>query len=200
MRTNLPPFSIILASASPRRKQLLDMLDIDFEVIPSNVYEDFNIDHKHEDFVQHYAWKKSLDIAQKYPDHFVIGADTIVVLDSKILGKPKDEAESYKMLKSLSGRTHTVYTGVSLNHINENITDTFFEQTNVTFNKLCDSDITYYIETYKPLDKAGSYGIQDWFAVNVNRIDGCFYNVMGFPLAAFFSHYKKFDNSIVRVS
>ncbi len=186
------PFSIILASASPRRKQLLDMIDIDFEVIPSSVHEDFNIDLKHEDFVQHYAKEKSLDIAKKYPDHFVIGADTIVVLDNKILGKPKDETESFKMLKSLSGRTHTVYTGVSLNHINEKISDTFFEQTDVTFNKLSDSVISYYIDTYKPLDKAGSYGIQDWFSVNVNRIDGCFYNVMGFPLAAFFSHYKKY--------
>ncbi len=200
MRNNLPPFSIILASASPRRKQLLDMIDIDFEVIPSDVHEDFNIDLNHEDFVQHYAREKSLDIAEKYPDHLVIGADTIVVLDSKILGKPKDEADSFNMLKSLSGRTHTVYTGVSLNHINEKISDTFFEQTQVSFNELSDSVISYYIDTYKPLDKAGSYGIQDWFAINVNRIDGCFYNVMGFPLAAFFSHYKKYDNSIVKVS
>jgi|TARA_B100000959_G_scaffold198019_1_gene207118 septum formation protein len=200
LRNNLPPFSIILASASPRRKQLLDMIDIDFEVIPSDVHEDFNIDLNHEDFVQHYAREKSLDIAEKYPDHLVIGADTIVVLDSKILGKPKDEADSFNMLKSLSGRTHTVYTGVSLNHINEKISDTFFEQTQVSFNELSDSVISYYIDTYKPLDKAGSYGIQDWFAINVNRIDGCFYNVMGFPLAAFFSHYKKYDNSIVKVS
>jgi septum formation protein len=200
LRNNLPPFSIILASASPRRKQLLNMIDIDFEVIPSDVHEDFNIDLNHEDFVQHYAREKSLDIAEKYPDHLVIGADTIVVLDSKILGKPKDEADSFNMLKSLSGRTHTVYTGVSLNHINEKISDTFFEQTQVSFNELSDSVISYYINTYKPLDKAGSYGIQDWFAINVNRIDGCFYNVMGFPLAAFFSHYKKYDNSIVKVS
>lgn len=200
MRINLLPFPIILASASPRRKQLLDMIDIEFEVIPSSVHEEFNIDLNNEEFVQHYAREKSLDIAKKYPDHFVIGADTIVVLDNKILGKPKDETESYKMLKSLSGRTHTVYTGVSLNYLNEKISDTFFEQTNVTFNKLSDSVIYYYIETYKPLDKAGSYGIQDWFSVNVNRIDGCFYNVMGFPLATFFSHCKKYDNSIVRVS
>ncbi|MDP6229616.1 MAG: Maf family protein [Candidatus Marinimicrobia bacterium] len=200
LRNNLPPFSIILASASPRRKQLLNMIDIDFEVIPSDVHEDFKIDLNHEDFVQHYAREKSLDIAEKYPDHLVIGADTIVVLDSKILGKPKDEADSFNMLKSLSGRTHTVYTGVSLNHINEKISDTFFEQTQVSFNELSDSVISYYIDTYKPLDKAGSYGIQDWFALNVNRIDGCFYNVMGFPLAAFFSHYKKYDNSIVKVS
>ncbi|MDP7095610.1 MAG: Maf family protein [Candidatus Marinimicrobia bacterium] len=200
LRNNLPPFSIILASASPRRKQLLNMIDIDFEVIPSDVHEDFKIDLNHEDFVQHYAREKSLDIAEKYPDHLVIGADTIVVLDSKILGKPKDEADSFNMLKSLSGRTHTVYTGVSLNHINEKISDTFFEQTQVSFNELSDSVISYYIDTYKPLDKAGSYGIQDWFAINVNRIDGCFYNVMGFPLAAFFSHYKKYDNSIVKVS
>ena len=92
----------------------------------------------------------------------------------------------------MSGQTHSVYTGVSINKIDEGISETFFEQTHVTFNKLTDEDISYYIETYKPLDKAGSYGIQDWFAVCVNRIEGCFYNVMGFPLAAFYSHYKKY--------
>jgi len=188
----IQPFPIILASNSPRRKQLLEMIGINFDVQPSSVYEDFNLDLSPEDFVQHYAREKSLDIANKNHDHFVIGADTVVVYNQKILGKPKNIDDSFNMLKSLSGQTHSVYTGVSINKIDEGISETFFEQTHVIFNKLTDEDISYYIETYKPLDKAGSYGIQDWFAVCVNRIEGCFYNVMGFPLAAFYSHYKKY--------
>tara|TARA_B100000959_G_scaffold98020_3_gene103740 strand:+ start:4829 stop:5404 length:576 start_codon:yes stop_codon:yes gene_type:complete len=186
------PYPIILASNSPRRKQLLEMIGITFTVQPSTIYEDFNIGLKPEEFVQHYAKEKSLDIAKQNQDHFVIGADTIVVLNNKILGKPGNKEESFTMLKSLSGQTHTVYTGVSLNHIESGISTTFFEQTNVTFDNLNDNDISYYIETYMPFDKAGSYGIQDWFAVCVKRIDGCFYNVMGFPLAAFYAHYKKY--------
>lgn len=190
MSNNLQPFSIILASASPRRKQLLEMINLHFDINPSNVNEDFQINLSPDEFVQYYAKEKSLDIARKYKDRLVIGADTIVVLDGKILGKPKDSIESFAMLKSLSDRTHSVYTGVSLNHINNEISHTFFEKTDVTFMKLTDSIISYYIETYNPLDKAGSYGIQDWFSVNVKKINGCFYNVMGFPLAAFFYHYK----------
>ncbi len=168
------------------------MIGMKFAVQRSTIFEDFSLGLKPEDFVQHYAKEKSLDIANRNKGHLVIGADTIVVYNHKILGKPKNEDDSFKMLKSLSGQTHTVYTGVSLNHIDQGISDTFFEQTNVTFNKLSDSDIYYYIKTYNPLDKAGSYGIQDWFAVCVNRIEGCFYNVMGFPLAAFHTHYKKY--------
>lgn len=190
MSNNLQPFSIILASASPRRKQLLEMINLHFDINPSNVNEDFQINLSPDEFVQYYAKEKSLDIARKYKDRLVIGADTIVVLDGKILGKPKDSIESFAMLKSLSDRTHSVYTGVSLNHINNEISHTFFEKTDVTFMKLTDSIISYYIKTYNPLDKAGSYGIQDWFSVNVKKINGCFYNVMGFPLAAFFYHYK----------
>jgi septum formation protein len=186
------PYAIILASNSPRRKQLLEMIGMKFAVQRSTIFEDFSLGLKPEDFVQHYAKEKSLDIANRNKGHLVIGADTIVVYNHKILGKPKNEDDSFKMLKSLSGQTHTVYTGVSLNHIDQGISDTFFEQTNVTFNKLSDSDIYYYIKTYNPLDKAGSYGIQDWFAVCVNRIEGCFYNVMGFPLAAFHTHYKEY--------
>nr|AIF20819.1 nucleotide-binding septum formation protein (maf) [uncultured marine group II/III euryarchaeote KM3_94_C01] len=188
----MQPYPIILASNSPRRKQLLEMIGISFTVQPSAIYEDFSIDLKPGEFVMHYAKEKSLYIANSHQDQLVIGADTIVVFNQKILGKPSNEEESFKMLKSLSGQTHTVYTGVSLNHVKAEINDTFFEQTIVTFNNLSDDDITYYIETYKPLDKAGSYGIQDWFAVCVKRIEGCFYNVMGFPLAAFYSHYKKY--------
>ena len=185
----LNKFPIVLASGSPRRKQLLEQIDLEFEVVPSQINEDFSINLSPTDFVEHYAQEKAKDVAKSYPDKWVIGADTIVVLGSHILGKPKDGNDSFHMLKQLSGNTHQVITGVSIQNINQDISDSFHERTNVTFNSLSDNVINYYIETYKPFDKAGSYGIQDWFSVCVNRIDGCFYNVMGFPLSSFYSHF-----------
>ncbi len=183
-------YPIILASGSPRRKQLLEQIDLDFEVIPSQVHEDFSIDLSPPEFVEHYAREKANDVAQTHPDKWVIGADTVVVFDSHILGKPKDREDSFGMLKQLSGNTHQVYTGVSLQHLDQGVNDTFYEKTNVTFNTLGDNVINYYIDTYHPFDKAGSYGIQDWFSVCVKRIEGCFYNVMGFPLSRFYDHFS----------
>ena len=185
----LNKYPIVLASGSPRRKQLLEQIDLEFEVVPSQINEDFSINLSPTDFVEHYAQEKAKDVAKSYPDKWVIGADTIVVLGSHILGKPKDGNDSFHMLKQLSGNTHQVITGVSIQNINQDISNSFHELTNVTFNSLSDNVINYYIETYKPFDKAGSYGIQDWFSVCVNRIDGCFYNVMGFPLSSFYSHF-----------
>ena len=186
---HLNKYPIVLASGSPRRKQLLEQIDLEFEVVPSQINEDFSINLSPTDFVEHYAQEKAKDVAKSYPDKWVIGADTIVVLGSHILGKPKDGNDSFHMLKQLSGNTHQVITGVSIQNINQDISNSFHELTNVTFNSLSDNVINYYIENYKPFDKAGSYGIQDWFSVCVNRIDGCFYNVMGFPLSSFYSHF-----------
>ena len=186
---HLNKYPIILASGSPRRKQLLEQIDLEFEVVPSQIYEDFSLNLSPTDFVEHYAQEKAKDVANSYPDKWVIGADTIVVFESHILGKPKNEKDSFQMLKRLSGNTHQVITGVSIQNIKQDISDSFHERTNVTFNTLSDNIINYYIKTYKPFDKAGSYGIQDWFSVCVNRIDGCFYNVMGFPLSRFYSHF-----------
>jgi len=182
---------IILASGSPRRKALLKQIDLDFEVIPSSVHEDFNIDKTPKDFVEHYSKLKAIDVANNYPNHLVIGADTVVVLDNKIIGKPKDVEDSKRILNTLSGNTHKVITGVTLTIQNKDVIDTFSKVTKVTFNKLTDEQIQYYIDKYKPLDKAGSYGIQDWFAVCVNKIEGCYFNVMGFPLSKFYKHYLK---------
>lgn len=187
---------IILASNSPRRKSLLELIDLPFKVITSSVYEDFNIDLKPIDFAKHYANLKALDVAEKYPDSLVIGADTIVVLDDEIIGKPSDENDSKKMLRKLSDRTHTVITGVSLVWQEKNIIDTFNEETKVTFQEITDKQIQFYIDNYNPFDKAGSYGIQDWFAVCVKNIDGCFYNVMGMPLSNFYDHFTKIINGI----
>jgi len=186
---HLNKYPIILASGSPRRKQLLEQIDLEFEVVPSQIYEDFSLNLSPTDFVEYYAQEKAKDVANSYLDKWVIGADTIVVFESHILGKPKNEKDSFQMLKRLSGNTHQVITGVSIQNIKQDISDSFHERTNVTFNTLSDNIINYYIETYEPFDKAGSYGIQDWFSVCVNRIDGCFYNVMGFPLSSFYSHF-----------
>ena len=186
---HLNKYPIILASGSPRRKQLLEQIDLEFEVVPSQIYEDFSLNLSPTDFVEYYAQEKAKDVANSYPDKWVIGADTIVVFESDTLGKPKNEKDSFQMLKRLSGNTHQVITGVSIQNIKQDISDSFHERTNVTFNTLSDNIIKYYIETYEPFDKAGSYGIQDWFSVCVNRIDGCFYNVMGFPLSSFYSHF-----------
>ena len=186
---HLNKYPIILASGSPRRKQLLEQIDLEFEVVPSQIYEDFSLNLSPTDFVEYYAQEKAKDVANSYLDKWVIGADTIVVFESHILGKPKNEKDSFQMLKRLSGNTHQVITGVSIQNIKQDISDSFHERTNVTFNTLSDKIIYYYIETYEPFDKAGSYGIQDWFSVCVNRIDGCFYNVMGFPLSSFYSHF-----------
>ena len=186
---HLNKYPIILASGSPRRKQLLEQIDLEFQVVPSQIYEDFSLDLSPTDFVEYYAQEKAKDVANSYPDKWVIGADTIVVFESHILGKPKNEKDSFQMLIRLSGNTHQVITGVSIQNINQDISNSFHERTNVSFNSLSDEVINYYIETYNPFDKAGSYGIQDWFSVCVNRIDGCFYNVMGFPLSSFYSHF-----------
>ena len=182
--------AIVLASGSPRRKQLLEQIDLEFLVIPSQVHEDFVLDLSPEKFVEHYAKEKAKDIAKAHPDKWIIGADTIVVFNAEILGKPKDREDSFRMLKMLSGNTHQVFTGVSIQQSKMQVSDTFHEYTNVTFNTLDDMVISYYIDTYKPFDKAGSYGIQDWFSVCVNHIDGCFYNVMGFPLSMFYSRFS----------
>ena len=189
---NCPP--IILASNSPRRKDLLELIDLSFKVITSSVHEDFNIDLEPVEFAKHYAKLKALDVAKDNSDSLIIGADTIVVLDNEIIGKPIDENDSKSMLRKLSGRTHTVITAVSLVWQEKNIVDTFCEKTDVTFQNLTDEQIQYYIDNYRPLDKAGSYGIQDWFAVCVKNIDGCFYNVMGMPLSTFYSHLMKIIN------
>ena len=187
--------AIVLASGSPRRKQLLEQINLEFLVIPSQVHEDFDLDLSPEKFVEHYAKEKAKDIAKAHPDKWIIGADTIVVFNAEILGKPKDRDDSFRMLKMLSGNTHQVFTGVSIQQSKMQVSDTFHEYTNVTFNTLDDMVISYYIDTYKPFDKAGSYGIQDWFSVCVNHIDGCFYNVMGFPLSMFYSRFSALLNS-----
>ena len=181
--------SIILASKSPRRENILKQIGIDFEIIPSNICEDNNFNLGPRKFVQYWSKKKAEIIAKKNKDKIVIGADTIVYFNDKILGKPKDKEESYKMLNNLSGKTHKVLTGVSIAYEEKNILRTFSQMTKVTVRDIPKNDILYYIDNYYTLDKAGSYGIQDWFSIWIKKIDGCYYNVMGLPLSKFYKNY-----------
>ena len=181
---------IILASASPRRKTILSQVGLDFTIEPSRINEDFSIDLLPKAFCEHWAREKANDIAKNHSDKLIIGADTIVIIDDKIIGKPKNYKESFAMLKSLSGKTHQVLTGVSFIHLDFEIDFTFNEATDVSFCLLTDEEINKYIDKYRPYDKAGSYGIQDGFSVYVEKINGCFYNVMGFPISKFYKFYK----------
>ena len=186
-------FKIILASASPRRKTILSQVDLDFIIEPSNINEDFSIGLLPKAFCEHWAREKANNIAKSHSDKLIIGADTIIKNNDKILGKPKNYKESFAMLKSLSGKTHQVLTGVSLIHLDLGIDFTFNESTDVSFCFLTDEEINIYIDKYKPYDKAGSYGIQDGFSVYVEKINGCFYNVMGFPISRFYKFYKAIE-------
>ena len=185
----MPSSSVILASRSPRRESILKQIGIDFEIIPSNICEDDELNLGPRKFVQHWSEKKAKVISKKNKDKIVIGADTIVYFNDKILGKPKDKEESYKMLNNLSGKTHKVLTGVSIAYEEKNILKTFSQMTKVTVRDIPKNDILYYIDNYYTLDKAGSYGIQDWFSIWIKKIDGCYYNVMGLPLSKFYKNY-----------
>ena len=185
----MPSSSVILASKSPRRENILKQIGIDFEIIPSNICEDANFNLGPRKFVQYWSKKKAKVVAKKNKDKIVIGADTIVYFNEKILGKPKDKEESYKMLNNLSGKTHKVFTGVSIVYEEKNILRTFSQMTKVAVREIPKNDILYYIDNYYTLDKAGSYGIQDWFSIWIKKIDGCYYNVMGLPLSKFYKNY-----------
>jgi len=187
--------NIILASKSQRRKDLLKMINIPFRSYPSNIDESI-ISNKYTkpiDLCKGLAFLKAKKISQKFKSDLVIGGDTIVVIDNEILGKPKDKFEAHKMIDKLSGQTHSVYTGISIQCIDEKILKTFYEKTKVTFYKLSKREIDYYISNYNPYDKAGGYGIQDMSSIFVDKIDGCFYNVVGLPISKFFKELKKLD-------
>jgi len=182
----------ILASSSPRRRDLILRLQTPFDIIIPDVDESIIVlDNNPEIYCTTLAELKANDISQYYPNELVIGADTIVVLDDQILGKPKDKAQAQNMLQTLSGKTHQVYTGVCIKLPEKNIHHLFAEITIVTFRELEHADISHYIESCLPYDKAGSYGIQDWSAVFVKEINGCYDNVVGFPISRFYQEIKK---------
>jgi septum formation protein len=175
---------IFLASKSPRRRKLLKQLNLNFRSFSVDINEIVKRKEKPSSAVLRLS-KEKLELAkEKNLEGIIITADTIVVLDSKILGKPKDKKDAFRILKMLSGRTHTVYTGYSIFNSENNRTISEYETTKVTFRKLTDEEILEYIAGGSPMDKAGAYGIQDDFgAVFIKKINGCYYNVVGLPLA-----------------
>lgn len=170
----------ILASQSPRRKQLLEFLDLDFDIVTSDVEEIIEDGIPFEQVVQDLAALKATHIAKEYPGYTILGFDTLVILDNKALGKPKDRQDAYNMLASLSGRTHTVLTGCAI-VCNDDI-ETFYDCAEVTFNEMTDTEICEYLDTMEPFDKAGAYGIQGYGARYINYINGDFYTIMGLPV------------------
>ncbi|MCS5420582.1 MULTISPECIES: Maf family protein [Psychrilyobacter] len=183
---------MILASKSPRRFEILSNFGIKkIKVVAAEIEE---ISDK-EDLIEQVvdiAVKKGVEVAKSYPDEFVLSADTVVILDDEILGKPKDCHEAFATLTSLSGRTHEVITAYSLINKSRGIFVSSYDKTVVKFKKLSESEINWYIETGEPMDKAGSYGIQGVGAgILIDRIEGEFYNVMGFPISKFVDDLKK---------
>ena len=179
---------MILASASPRRQNLLRMLGLDFKVMVSTFEEKMDLySSTPEELVMQMARGKAEEVwkitsaRQETSDGLVLGADTIVVMNGEYLGKPDHEEEARKMLTSLAGRWHQVFTGLALVHRKKSVVA--YEMTKVHFRTLSTEEIDGYLRTGEPMDKAGAYGIQGVGAVLVDRIEGCFYNVMGLPLA-----------------
>lgn len=174
--------SVVLASASPRRRELLQTAGVAFTVHVSDAEEAIAPGTPPQEAVTELARQKAQAVARECPDDLVIGADTVVVLDGEILGKPADEADAARMLRMLSGRTHAVYTGVCL--LRAGKAETFFEQTLVTFYPLTNKEIEEYVATGEPMDKAGAYGIQGRGCTLVREIRGDYFNVVGLPVAA----------------
>lgn len=182
---------LILASASPRRRFLLSLIGLNFQTISVDIDESNYSSVEPKDIVCELAERKSAIACKLYPDDIVITADTLVFLDNKILTKPRDPGDAYRILKLLSGRTHQVFTGIAISQLNKGVKIIDFEKTNVTFRNLDDNEILAYVRTGSPMDKAGAYGIQDDFgAVFVERINGDYYNVVGLPLCKVYSILK----------
>lgn len=181
---------VILASQSPRRKEILDMIGLRYEISIPDYIEDNSSQALPATIVVQHALRKAQAVAPKHPKTWIIGADTIVVRDEKILGKPKNESDAIRMLQLLSGAEHSVYTGYCvLNSANGRYLKNVV-QTLVTFKIIPLAEIRHYVTNYHPFDKAGAYAIQDFSAIFVEKIDGCFYNVVGFPLSAFYNQVK----------
>lgn len=175
---------IILASKSPRRQELMQLMGLNFSVQLKDVDESYPSGLTPPQIAMHIAEKKALAFGQ-VSGQTVITADTIVALPDEILGKPKDRADAQRMLGKLSGQTHQVYTGVTI--VKDNTTLTFFDLSEVTCREVSAEEIDYYIDNFKPFDKAGSYGIQDWWGVAVvKRIEGSYTNIMGLPTEKLF--------------
>ncbi|MAM05179.1 MAG: septum formation protein Maf [Flavobacteriales bacterium] len=189
MLKNLVKYNIILASNSIRRRNLLKKLNLKFNIVNTSQKENFPNSLKTNQVPIFLAEKKNNHIQIKN-DQLIITADTIVVLNQKILNKPTSKIEAFEMLNNLSKKQHRVITGVNIRTTKDNIS--FSSETKVNFVQLSDDEIKYYINNYNYSDKAGSYGIQEWIGmIAVKKINGCFYNVMGLPISVLYQNLKK---------
>jgi len=189
---NLENYEIILASKSPRRQQLLSDLGLKFSVQSLDIPEEFSANLGMTEVSVFLAELKAEAFRPQLKNNqLVITADTIVWLDGKVLNKPADYADGFRMLKDLSGKKHQVITGVCLLSTEKKVS--FYALTDVWFKELSDEEIHYYMEHYKPYDKAGAYGIQEWIGyVGIYHIEGSFFNVMGLPVQSVYEHLKTF--------
>lgn len=180
-----------MASQSPRRQELLRGLDIDFIIRVADIDEVYPNNLKAEEIPIYLAEQKAnAMLSGLLEDDILLTADTIVWNNGKAINKPKDRSDAYKMISELSGNEHTVYTGVQLTTTKQKIS--FFSETKVTFSVLDESEINYYLDKYEPYDKAGAYGIQEWIGyIGIEKIEGSYYNVMGFPLHQVYQHLKE---------
>lgn len=192
MLDNLKKYHIILASNSPRRRELLSGLGVDYEVraLPG-VDESYPDTLSGEDIPVYISREKAAAYLPSIaPDELIITADTIVWLDGRVLGKPADEADACRMLRELSGRTHQVITGVTLS--TAAFQKSFAVTSEVEFAPLTEEEITYYVDHYRPLDKAGAYGVQEWIGfIGVRRLSGSYFNVMGLPIQRLYQELKE---------
>ena len=193
MLNHTEPLHVILGSQSPRRRELMAGLDIPFSCVTIDADESYPAELKAGDIPLYISRAKARAYACELKDNdLLITSDTIVWLKGEMLGKPQDEEEAKAMLARLSGQTHEVYTAVCFADKNGEL-ETWVDCTKVTFNTLSEEDIDYYISKYRPLDKAGAYGVQEWIGyVGVTRMEGSYFNVMGFPICHVYERLKKY--------
>jgi septum formation protein len=189
---------IILASASPRRAELLSQIGVKFELVPSQIEERPHPDEAPPDYITRIARAKVIAVARQQESGLVIGADTVVVLDGRLLGKPVDDTEARSMLKQLSGRWHAVMTGVALYEVESRHEVADYEKTLVKFAQLSDREIDWYTETGETKDKAGAYGIQGLGGLFVDEIAGNYYNVVGLPIPLVYRLARRLGYSFVK--
>ncbi|QWB99915.1 septum formation protein Maf [Mycoplasmatota bacterium] len=180
---------VILASQSPRRKELIKMLNIEAITMPSRIEEVIDETLSHEEMVMDLAYQKASDIFRDHKDDLVLGFDTLVILGDKIMGKPKDKQEARMYLKELSGRTHRVITGCAF--IKKGHSSSFYSSADVTFYPMTDHEIEEYIDTKEPFDKAGAYGIQGYGSKYIQSIYGDYYAIVGFPVSKIYRELKE---------
>jgi septum formation protein len=189
--------TIVLASASPRRKELLAQIGLEFEVEPSNYVEGMSPKLKPHELAQAISREKALAVAVKRENAIVIAADTFVVFRDKVMGKPRSEAEAKDMLMALSGKTHSVITGFTVQDTADDMIVSKSVETRIHVKRLTTEEVDAYVASKEPLDKAGAYGIQGLGAVLVDRIEGDYFNVMGLPLNALTESLKEFGINVL---